>query len=75
MDIIFVFKGVITYLLVSSLLERYNFKEYKFMNNFFTSIVVIIFLLDITNYLIKIYPIGEISIIPTQELFLVIQLI
>ncbi len=70
MDIILVFKGFITYIFASMLFERYSFKKYyKFINNFFRSIVVIIFLLDITNYVIKIYPIGEIRMIPTQQLF------
>lgn len=70
MDIILVFKGFTTYLFASILFERYSFRKYyKFINNFLRSIVVIIFLLDIINYIIKIYPIGKVRIIPTQELF------
>lgn len=69
-DIILVFKGFITYVFVSILFERYSFRKYyKFINNFFRCIVVIIFLLDITNYVIKIYPLGETRIIPAQQLF------
>ncbi|MDO5852293.1 MAG: hypothetical protein Q4Q23_07385 [Methanobacteriaceae archaeon] len=69
-DIILVFKGFVTYIFASMLFERYSFKMYyKFINNFIRSITVIIFLLDITNYITKIYPIGEMRIIPTQELF------
>lgn len=70
MDIVLVFKGFITYLLAGMLFERYNFRKYyKFINYFFRSIVVIIFLLDMINYIFKIYPIGEVRIIATQELF------
>lgn len=69
-DIILVFKGFITYVFASMLFERYSFRKYyKFINNFIRSIAVIIFLLDITNYVSGIYPIGEVRIIPTQQLF------
>lgn len=70
-DLLIVFKGFLTYVFASLLFQYRYFEDYyKVINNIMKFITLTIFILVISNYILKVFPSMDIrNGIPSQQLF------